>query len=572
MAAALIFIPGAMPSFDRNGDTCVGELYFYVPGTFTPKDVYTDNTLATTLPFPVVSDGSGVFPAIWADDAESFDVVWVTIEASPRTRSLSGVQPAIDVIEAEGPEGPQGEPGTNGTNGTDGTDGDNGWSPVLAVATDGERRVFQVTDWSGGEGTKPTTGLYVGASGLVADIADGINVRGAAGSGIGDLLAANNLSDVAIAATALANLGGLAKAGGTMTGAITLAADAVNPLEPASKQQLDAAILNAGKRGRCRAATTANITISTALNNGDTLDGVTLATGDLVLVKDQSAGEQNGIYVVGVTPARSPEFDTWAEYPGSLISVEEGTANADTLWICTSNDGGTLGTTAIVFSRIRIDIAIPVAPAQGGTGATTLTAHGVVLGNGTSAVGVTGPGTSGQVLTSNGASADPTFQTITAGSGAPDVIVRDEQTSGTAGANSAATTWNTRVLNTVVRNVATIAALSSNQVTLPAGTYYVTGRAPAGGGNVFKHKLRLYNVTDSAAAIIGSSAYTGGGDGSTSFAGVTDAVIQGVVTIASSKAFRLEHYTQAAITGGLGLATGASVVEVYAELAFWKIA
>lgn len=52
---------------------------------------------------------------------------------------------------------------------------------------------------------------------------------------------------------------------------------------------------------------------------------------------------------------------------------------------------------------------------KGGTGAGTLTAHGVVIGNGTSAVNITGAGTTGQVLTSNGASADPTFQTLSTG-------------------------------------------------------------------------------------------------------------------------------------------------------------
>lgn len=117
---------------------------------------------------------------------------------------------------------------------------------------------------------------------------------------------------------------------------------------------LNAAAANVGKRARARAATTGNITISTALNNGDTLDGVTLATGDLVLVKNQTAPEENGVYVVGVSPARSSEFDSYNEHPGSLISVAEGTANADTLWLSTSNEGGTLGTTAIDFSKMVI--------------------------------------------------------------------------------------------------------------------------------------------------------------------------------------------------------------------------
>jgi hypothetical protein len=117
---------------------------------------------------------------------------------------------------------------------------------------------------------------------------------------------------------------------------------------------INAAAANVGKRARTRAATTANITISTALNNADTLDGVTLATGDLVLVKNQTAPEENGVYVVGAVPARSTEFDTYNEHPGSLISVAEGSTNVDTLWLCTSNDGGTLNTTSIAFSKMII--------------------------------------------------------------------------------------------------------------------------------------------------------------------------------------------------------------------------
>jgi hypothetical protein len=125
------------------------------------------------------------------------------------------------------------------------------------------------------------------------------------------------------------------------------------------KSYVDALAVNLGKRARVRAATIAPITISTALNNGDSLDGVTLATGDLVLVKDQSSAAENGVYVVGASPARSSEFDTYDEYPGTLIAVEEGSTNADTLWLCTSNVGGTLNTTAIVFSQLTVSAGAP---------------------------------------------------------------------------------------------------------------------------------------------------------------------------------------------------------------------
>lgn len=73
----------------------------------------------------------------------------------------------------EGPEGPQGIPGV----------GINGWTPTLAAIVSGLRVVHQVTDWVGGTGTKPATGSYVGATGLVVDIADAIDVRGPAGFG-----------------------------------------------------------------------------------------------------------------------------------------------------------------------------------------------------------------------------------------------------------------------------------------------------------------------------------------------------------------------------------------------------
>lgn len=98
-----------------------------------------------------------------------------------------------------------------------------------------------------------------------------------------------------------------------------------------------------------RAATTANITIATALNDADTLDGVALANGDLVLVKDQSSQSENGIYVVAVSPARHGEYDAYNDHPGAIVSVQEGTANADTAWRCTSNVGGTIDSTALQF-------------------------------------------------------------------------------------------------------------------------------------------------------------------------------------------------------------------------------
>jgi hypothetical protein len=68
-----------------------------------------------------------------------------------------------------------------------GVNGGNGWSPVFAIATDSARRVLQVIDWTGGTGTRPTTGQYVGASGLTSVLSDAIDVRGASSVGSGNV-------------------------------------------------------------------------------------------------------------------------------------------------------------------------------------------------------------------------------------------------------------------------------------------------------------------------------------------------------------------------------------------------
>ncbi len=97
-----------------------------------------------------------------------------------------------------------------GEDGAAGDDGNDGWSPILAVVENGTARVLQVIDWTGGTTSKPTTGQYVGASGLTSTIGDAVNIRGAtgaAGAGSGDMVAANNLGDVDSPETSRTNLG-----------------------------------------------------------------------------------------------------------------------------------------------------------------------------------------------------------------------------------------------------------------------------------------------------------------------------------------------------------------------------
>ena len=94
----------------------------------------------------------------------------------------------------------------------------------------------------------------------------------------------------------------LATAGGTMSGAIAMGTNKITGLgEPtsaqdaATKNYVDTTVQGIDWKASVKAATTANVTLASDLENGDVLDGVTLATGDRVLVKDQSTGSENGI-------------------------------------------------------------------------------------------------------------------------------------------------------------------------------------------------------------------------------------------------------------------------------------
>jgi hypothetical protein len=103
-----------------------------------------------------------------------------------------------------------------------------------------------------------------------------------------------------------------------------------------------------------RAATTVNGTLSTAFANGQTIDGVTLATGDRILLKNQSTASQNGIYVVAASgaPARSTDADSGTELVNATVFVSEGTTLADTLWTCSTNATITPGATSLTFTQV----------------------------------------------------------------------------------------------------------------------------------------------------------------------------------------------------------------------------
>ncbi|WP_434615416.1 beta strand repeat-containing protein [Azospirillum sp. B2RO_4] len=136
--------------------------------------------------------------------------------------------------------------------------------------------------------------------------------------------------------------------GGTLTGPLTLAGDPAGPLQAATQQYVDNIAQGLDVKASVLAATTANISLSGA----QTIDGVSVTAGARVLVKNQTAQAQNGIYVAASGAwSRATDMDAWSEVPGAFVFAEQGTVNGDTGWVCTANQGGTLGTTAITWTQ-----------------------------------------------------------------------------------------------------------------------------------------------------------------------------------------------------------------------------
>jgi hypothetical protein len=101
--------------------------------------------------------------------------------------------------------------------------------------------------------------------------------------------------------------------------------------------------------GTAKAASTATLTLS----GTQTVDGIALSAGDICLVKNQATPSGNGLYTVAAGAwTRHTSMDTWAEVPGMLVSVQQGTVNADTVWLSTADAGGTLGSTSITFTQL----------------------------------------------------------------------------------------------------------------------------------------------------------------------------------------------------------------------------
>jgi len=148
-------------------------------------------------------------------------------------------------------------------------------------------------------------------------------------------------SDGSVAMTASLNLG---------SHTITNVTDPVNPQDAATRAWV---LANAGGVTSSTTARAASTGANLTLSGTQTVDGVALAVGNVVLVKDQTSVPTNGLYVVASGAwTRATPMDTWAEIPGTFVSVQEGTTNHDTVWLSTADAGGTLGTSNITFTQL----------------------------------------------------------------------------------------------------------------------------------------------------------------------------------------------------------------------------
>ena len=124
--------------------------------------------------------------------------------------------------------------------------------------------------------------------------------------------------------------------------------------DAASKSYVDNVSQGLDVKDSVKVATTANGTLASAFANGQTVDGITLATNDRIMLKDQSTQTENGIYVVNASgaPTRADDFAAGSGVAGAFAFVEQGTTNADSGFVVSSNKGSDIvGTNNIVFAQ-----------------------------------------------------------------------------------------------------------------------------------------------------------------------------------------------------------------------------
>ena len=259
-----------------------------------------------------------------------------------------------------------------------------------------------VSDGSGDVSVSAVTATEIGyLDGVSSSIQTQLDAKGASNANLvaigdlaktdGNLIVGNGSTWVAEnGATARTSLGlgsvatqaanNVSISGGSVTG---LGAPSNNS-DAATKSYVDDLVAGLRTRVVAECATTANVNLSNGLEAGDAIDGVTLVSGDRVLVKNQSTATENGLYLAVGSGAgaasRDPEHDTIAELSGGMVVVNQGTANDNKIFLCTTDSDGSLGSTSITYTTITPQNVGTVTSIATGTGIDggTITSSGTI--------------------------------------------------------------------------------------------------------------------------------------------------------------------------------------------------
>jgi hypothetical protein len=160
-------------------------------------------------------------------------------------------------------------------------------------------------------------------------------------------------------------------------GSVTGLGSPSNNSDAATKSYVDQAVAGLRTRIIAECATTGNVNLSNGLEAGDSIDGVTLVAGDRVLVKDQSTASENGLYLAVSSGAasRDPEHDTIAELSGGMVVVNQGSTNDNKIFLCTTDNTGSVGSTSITYTVItpsNVGTVTSVGVADSGAGEFTV--------------------------------------------------------------------------------------------------------------------------------------------------------------------------------------------------------
>lgn len=165
-------------------------------------------------------------------------------------------------------------------------------------------------------------------------------------------------------------------------------ADPTSNTDAATKQYVDAKAAGLEWKQAVRAATTTNGTLATAYANAQVIDGVTLATNDRILLKNQTTQTENGIYVVNGAgaPTRATDADATLELNDATVFVIEGTTLKGTAWTQTTLNP-TVGTNNIVFAQFGAGTGITAGNGLTGTSTISVLLDTSGLGSGLSVSG-----------------------------------------------------------------------------------------------------------------------------------------------------------------------------------------